>query len=117
MIQANRYEKGALFDVLTLFQPFFEDYAKSKSGDKLILFRAGTWLMDMSLAAAGKDKNLLKQTEDINYFIKEMKRMDAPKGVLNALDDIEKVANKKDITDKDTKTVLKLVKKIQTILG
>jgi hypothetical protein len=117
MIQANRYKKDALFDVLTLFQPFFEDYAKNKSEDKFILFRAGTWIMDMSLAAAAKDKNLLKQPGKINYFIKEMKRMDAPKGVLTALDEMEKIANKTDITDKDTKTVLELVKKIQTILG
>ena len=60
---------------------------------------------------------MLKQTETINYFIKEMKRMDAPKGVLEALGKIAKIAEKEDISDKDIEKVLESVKKIQTILG
>jgi len=119
MMEAKRYSSEALLEFLSLFQPFYEDYAVSKGEDKLILFRAGSWLVDMSLTAAAGDKFMLKQPETLNYFIKEMKRMDAPKGVLDSLDKITKIADKKekDITDKDVKNVLKLVKKIQTILG
>jgi hypothetical protein len=117
LIERDRYSKEALIDFMSLFQPFFEEYAKNKSEDKLTLFRAGSWLMDMSLATAAGNKELLKQTVKLNYFIKEMKRMDAPKGVLTDLDEMEKIANKTDITDKDTKKVLDLVKEIQTILG
>jgi hypothetical protein len=117
LIEKKRYSKEALIDIMSLFQPSFEEYAKNKSEDKLTLFRAGSWLMDMSLATAAGNRELLKQTVKLNYFIKEMKRMDAPKGVLTALDEIEKIANKTDITDKDTKKVLDLIKEIQTILG
>jgi len=119
MVETQRYSSDVILEFLSLFQPFYEDYANSKGEDKLILFRAGSWLVDMSLTAAAQDKAMLKQLETLNYFIKEMKRMDAPKGVLNSLDEILKIADKeeKDITEKGGKNVLKLVKKIQTILG
>jgi len=117
-IALEKYKKAALFDMLSLFQPFFEDYAVSLSQDKQALFRAGSWLMDMSLTAAAEDKELIKQAKpQLDYFIKEMKRMDAPKGVLKAYDDISKIAAKDEIQDKDVKKVLKQVKRIQTILG
>ncbi len=117
MIENKKYSIDMLGEILSLFQPFYEDYAKGKGEDKLTLFRAGSWLVDMSLTAAAGDKELLRQIGTLNYFTKEMKRMDAPKGVLNALDGITKIANKKEITDRDSKEVLNLVKEIQTLLG
>jgi len=117
MVETKKYSKEFMEEIFSLFQPFFEDYAKSKSQDKLILFRSGSWLVDMSLTAAAGDTELLRQTGTLNYFIKEMQRMDAPKGVMEALDGIRKIAEKKELTDKDADKVLSLVKKIQTILG
>jgi hypothetical protein len=117
IITTKRYSPEAQAEFLSLFQPFYEDYAKSKGEDKLTLFRAGSWLMDISLAAAGGDKELLRQQSKLGYFIKEMKRMDAPKGALDALNEIVTISMAKEISDKDTEKVLKLVKKIQTILG
>jgi len=117
LIQTNKYKPEVLGEFLSLFQPFYEDYTKTKGEDKLILFRAGSWLVDMSLTAAAGDKELLRQKGTLDYFTKEMKRMDAPKGVMDALDEITKISVKKEITDRDAKEVLNLVKKIQTILG
>jgi hypothetical protein len=117
LIQTKKYKSEVLGEFLSLFQPFYEDYAKGKGEDKLTLFRAGSWLVDMSLTAAAGDKELLRQKGTLDYFTKEMKRMDAPKGVMDALDEITKIAEKKEISDRDTKEVLNLVKKIQTILG
>ena len=117
MVERKRYSEEVLEEFLSLFQPIYEDYAKGRSNDKLILFRAGSWLVDMSLTAAAGDKNSLKQGPKLDYFIKEMKRMDAPKGVLDALDNIAKITEKEEITDRDVNKILKLVNKIQTILG
>jgi hypothetical protein len=117
LMQTRRHTPEVILEFLSLFQPFFEDYAKSKGKDRLILFRAGSWLVDMSLTAAAGDKLMLKQPGTLDYFIKEMKRMDAPKGVIDSLDEIAKIAEKKEITDKDVKQILKRVKKIQTLLG
>jgi hypothetical protein len=117
IIETKRYSPEAQAEFLSLFQPFYEDYAKSKGENKFTLFRAGSWLMDMSLAAAGGEKDLLRQQGKLDYFIKEMKRMDAPKGAIEALDEIATISKAKEISDKDAEKVLKLVKKIQTILG
>ncbi len=117
LIGTQRYSKDVLIEFLSLFQPFFEDYAKGISDDRLILFRAGSWLVDMSLTAAAGDKQLLRQSEKLAYFIKEMKRMEAPKGVIDALSEIAQIADQAQISDRDAKKVLKLSKKIQKILG
>lgn len=117
IIERKHYSPEIGAEMLSLFQPFLEDYAKSKGDDKLVLFRAGSWLVDMALTAAAGDKELLRQVDKLNYFIKEMERMEAPRGVLNALDQINKISEEKEIGDRDVERVLKLVKKIQTILG
>lgn len=117
LVELKKVDAATLQDFLALFQPFFEDYAKGQSADKLTLFRTGTWLVDMGLAASAGNKALLKQTERIDYFLKEMKRMDAPKGVIESLETIRQISLKNDITDRDTDTVVKMVRKIQTTLG
>jgi hypothetical protein len=117
-VALEKYSKEALLDMLSLFQPFFEEYAQGLSQDKMILFRAGSWLMDMSLTAAADNKDLIKLAKpQLTYFTKEMKRMDAPKGVMKAYQNIAKIADKETISDGDVQRVLKQVKKIQTILG
>ncbi|MBN1254744.1 MAG: hypothetical protein JXA50_05670 [Deltaproteobacteria bacterium] len=117
LLETKRYSVEVVGEFLSLFQPFYEDYAKGKGDDWLTLFRAGTWLVDMSLAAAAGDTNLLRQKAKLDYFTTEMKRMDAPKGALDALAEITKISEQKEIAEKDAKQVLKLVKKIQTVLG
>jgi hypothetical protein len=116
-IELKEYSPETTGEFLSLFQPLFEDYARSRGSDMLTLFRAGSWLFDITLTAAAGDKLLLIQPERLGYFIKEMKRMDAPVGVMNALDEIDKIMGKKEIADKDIDDVLELVKKIQIILG
>jgi hypothetical protein len=116
-IVTKQYEPAVLMDFFALFQPVYEEFLNSKGKDRLTLFQAGSWLMDMGLAAAAKDKTLLKQPQVLDYFTAEMTRMDAPKGVLDALAEISTIAAKKDIADRDTDQILKLIKKIQTVLG
>jgi hypothetical protein len=116
-INSKKYDKAVLLDFFSLFQPVYQDYLKSKGQDRLILFQAGSWLMDMGLAAAAQDTSLLKQPQTLNYFIAEMKRMDAPKGVQDSLAEISTVSAKKELAAKDADQVLKLIKKIQTVLG
>jgi hypothetical protein len=117
LIETNRYPGEILGEFLALLQPFCEDYAQSRGEDKLTLFRAGSWLVNLSLTAAAQDKAMLQQPAKVHYFTVEMKRLDAPKGVLDALDKITTIVEKKEVTDADLKEVLKLVKQIQTILA
>ncbi|MFZ2445109.1 MAG: hypothetical protein WAW37_02010 [Syntrophobacteraceae bacterium] len=117
MIENSKYPPEYMVTVLSLFQPFFEEYAKSKSEDKLTLFRAGAWLVNMSLTAASGDKELLRQPATLNYFSTELKRMDAPKGVIDALAEMNAISGKADITDKDTQRLLQLVTQIEQLLS
>jgi hypothetical protein len=43
--------------------------------------------------------------------------MDAPKGVQDSLSEISAISAKKDIVDRDAEQVLKLIKRIQSVLG
>jgi hypothetical protein len=69
------------------------------------------------LTASAGDKELLRQTGKLDYFRKEMKKMDAPKGVSDNLDQIAAIAGKSEITDRDISEILKLMKNIQTMLA
>jgi hypothetical protein len=117
LVATKKYDPAVILDFIGLAQPVCEDYLLSKGKDRLTLFQAGSWLMDMGLAAAAKDKSLLKQPDVLNYFIAEMKRMDAPKGVQDSLAEISTISAKKDIADRDADQVLKLIKRIQSVLG
>ena len=117
LIDNGKYPSEYLVTVLSMFQPFFEEYAKSKSEDKLTLFRAGAWLVNVSLTAAAGDKDLLRQPATLNYFTTELKRMDAPKGVMDALGEISQISQKQDITDKDMEKVLQAVTQIEQLLS
>lgn len=116
-VTLHKYEPAVLLDFFALFQPFFEEYLSAKGADRLTLFQAGSWLMDMGLAASARNTTLLKQPEKVGYIASEMKRMDAPKGVLDALAELSTITAKKEIADRDADQVVKLVKKIQTVLG
>jgi hypothetical protein len=113
----KKYDPAVLLEFFSLFQPVYEDFLKSKGQDRLTLFQAGSWLMDMGLAAAAQDNSLLKQPQVLNFFIAEMKRMDAPKGVQDSLTEIATISSKKELAPRDADQVLKLIKKIQTVLG
>ncbi len=116
-ITTKKYDAAVLLDFFSLFQPVYQDYLKSKGPDRLILFQAGSWLMDMALAAAAQDTSLLRQPQVLSYFVAQMKRMDAPKGVQDSLAEISTISARKDIAARDADQVLKLIKRIQTVLG
>jgi len=115
-VENSKYPQEMLAEFLSLFQPFYEDYAKGKGEKKLTLFRAGVWLVNMSLTAAVGDQALLRQKGTLQYFSTEMKRTNATKGVLMDLAKITQITEKKEITDQDTKEILELVKDIQRLL-
>jgi hypothetical protein len=117
LLERQQYTTEVLVDFLALGQPLLDDYAKSKGDDKLTLFRAGTWLMDIGLAAAAKDAPALRQPSKAHYFSRELKRLEAPKGVLEALEQLVRLTAKPTLTDADAQEVLTLVKQIQELLA
>lgn len=108
---------AALQDYFSLLQPLLSDFAKSQSADKATLLTTGVWVTDMGLAAGAGDTSLLRNDVMLKHVIAEMKRMDAPKGVQDALSEIAAISAQTSISERDAKTVLALVQRIQTLLG
>ncbi|MDH3604790.1 MAG: hypothetical protein OEU26_34730 [Candidatus Tectomicrobia bacterium] len=102
---------------MALFEPLYEDYASERAAQTLPLFWAGTWLTNMRLAAAIGDKAALQTPATVRYFQDEMLRLEAPKGVLNALSRMGRVVQQDTLADRDVKVMLKLVKRVQELLG
>ena len=100
---------------MALFEPLYEDYAGTRAA--LPLFRAGTWLTNMRLAAASGDKAALQTPATVRYFQDEMRRLEAPKGVLRALARMSRVVEQDALADRDAQEMLKLVKRVQELLG
>jgi hypothetical protein len=117
LLENRRYAEDVLGEFLSLFEPLYAEYAGSKDADGLTLFRAGAWLENMVLAAAAGDKAALRQVHVGQYFHREIKRLNAPKGVLDALEQLSGMLAQREMTDRDVKAVLKLVKTLQTLLG
>jgi hypothetical protein len=115
-ITTKKYEPAVLLDFFSLFESVYEDFLKSKGRDQLVLFQAGAWLMDMALAAGAQDIVLLKQRHVLNYFVAEMKRMNAPKDAQDALAEMSTISLKKEISPSDADQVLKLIKRVQSAI-
>ena len=117
MIERGDYTREVINEFLILFQPFLEDYALASGKDMPLLLHAGSWLVDFGLAAAGRDEVMLRQSAKLRYLTEEMKRMDAPKGVVDSMQELAEITAKDEISDRDVKKILKLVQDIQTVLG
>jgi hypothetical protein len=117
LLESQNHAPEVLGGGLALFEPFYETYAKDTGGERLTLFRMGTWLENMSLAAAANDQASLRHLDTVEYFTREMQRLHAPKGVLDALKRMHTILGKADITERDAKVVLTLVQKMQRMLS
>lgn len=102
---------------LALFEPFYEASIKDADAAQVTLFQMGAWLGNMSLAAAAHDQTALRHLNTIPYFSHEMQRLHAPTGVLDALDRLQTILGQSDFSDRDLNMVLKLVQKMQRMLG
>lgn len=116
-IQRHEYSQEAMADFLSCLQPFLEDYCNTKGQDELTLFRAGTWLVDMALSAAAGDTGRFRNSGKLDYFTRELQRMSAPQGVMQALAKIKKIMDKEKIGKRDTKKLLEQLKAIQSYLA
>lgn len=116
LIRNGVYDREALVEMLSLFQPLFEDYARTQSPDMLTLVQAGAWLVDMSLALSAGDSGMLRYSIMLSRMHSEMERMEAPEGVLSALAEIENIGRQDALSDRDMQHVIQLVGKLQQAL-
>lgn len=102
---------------LPLFESFYEASAAREDDRTLPLFQAGAWLTNMRLAAAAGDAEGLRRGAAVDYFHREMTRLGADKGVLDRLERLGELMGQETLSQREVKTALKLVQKMQQLLG
>lgn len=117
LLQNRQYTAEVLEKFLALFEVLYNEDARSVDAESLTLFRAGTWVENMKLAAAAGDKDALRQGTTTQYFRREMQSLHAPQGILDALEQISHIVAKPEMTDRDVIEVLTLAKQVQRLLS
>jgi hypothetical protein len=98
---------------LPLFESSFEIYAERQHEQTLPLFQAGAWLTNMRLAAAAGDAEGLRRGDAVAYFLT---RLDVPKGVEDRLQRLGDLIAQETLDQREFRTVIKLVEKMQQLL-
>jgi hypothetical protein len=117
LVEPHRAVHPAPVALLAPFEAAYAEYARGQEGERLILFRFGAWLGNMSLAAAAGDSAALRQGNLTPDFSRAMRRLSVPQGVRDALDRLDQLLTQPALTERDIAEVLKLVKKSQRLLG
>jgi len=119
LLHRRQYEDGVVARFLALFEPLYEDvYATDGMTESLLLFRTGTWLENMYLAAASGDVAAVKRGgQAVDEVSSILARLRAPRGVLEALERLRLLVARPSLTDRDMQAVRTLVQDIQTRLS
>jgi anti-sigma factor RsiW len=119
LLQSRQHGAEVLATFLALFEPLYEDaYARGDMTEGLTLFRAGAWVENMYLAAASGDATALRQGgQAVDEVSSALARLNAPRGVLEALDRMHPLVSRQNLTDRDISVIRTLVQDIQGMLG
>jgi hypothetical protein len=101
---------------LPLFEPLYDDYARSLGPEAMTLFRLGVWLENMLLAAAANDSAMLRQGDTAQAFRQAMHHLRAPAVVQEMLAQLSALLAQPTITAKDVTHILTLIQKTQRLL-
>jgi hypothetical protein len=119
LLQSQRYSDEEAATFVALFEPLYEDaYMRSNVAHSVSLFRAGVWVVNMSLAAAVRASAALRQEgQDVTEVHRTLTAARAPQEVLTALEQIRHLVSRPSLTDDDVKTIGTLIQRIQGVLS
>lgn len=117
LIMKKAHDRAALLEMLSLAQPFLDQHLGGQSNDMRFLFQTGAWLSDYGMAASAGEYRFLRQPLMLGRTIREMQRLEAPKGVINALQEIKSLTSKKDLGEIEAHQIQQLVKKMQELMS
>jgi hypothetical protein len=118
LLHSQQYSGDALASFLSLFEPLYEDAYAQTSGEEVRLFRVGTWVENMALAAAvGAPTALRQEGQAIAEVRRVLTLLQAPHEVLDALTQIDHLLRQPTLTAEDLSTMHTLLQHIEQILG
>jgi hypothetical protein len=119
VLQSQRYTGEEVAQFLALFEPLYEDASmRTTIREGWLLFRAGTWVENLALAAAADDPAALRQggpaLADIHRTLTQLQ---APSEVLEALARLHRLVTAPTLSDQDMSPIRTLVQELQGMLG
>jgi hypothetical protein len=118
LLHSQQYPDDALASFLSLFEPLYEDAYAQTSGEEVRLFRVGTWVENMALAAAvGAPTALRQEGQAIAEVHRVLTLMQVPPEVLDALVQIDHFLRQPTLTSEDVSTIHRLLQHLQQMLG
>ena len=119
LLQRHRYNSAILATFLALFEPLYEDtYARAETAERVTLFRTGTWLENLYLAAAVGDAAAVQQGgQAVDDVRSALAQLQAPREVLAAIEQLQPLVVHQAPSAQDFSMILTLVQKIQAMLS
>jgi hypothetical protein len=118
LLRSQQYTGDALAPFLGLFESLYEDAYAQTPGEGVRLFRVGTWVENMALAAAVSASTALHQEgQAITEVRRVLTLLQAPQEVLDALTQIDHLLRQPTLTGGDISTIQTLLQHMQRMLG
>jgi hypothetical protein len=118
LLHSQEYTGDALAPFLGLFESLYEDAYAQIPGEGVRLFRVGTWVENMALAAAVSAPTALRQEgQAITEVRRVLTLLQAPQEVLDALTQIDHLLRQPTLTAENVSTILTLLQHLQQMLG
>ena len=95
---------------VALFEPHYTTvYATDPSTAAWVFFRAGTWLENLSLAAAVGDQTAVRQAQAVSAVQEALHMLAVPESVLDALTQLRTFMERQPMMAEDLRTIQTLV--------
>jgi hypothetical protein len=119
LLHSQQYTGEEVAAFLALFEPLYTDaYAGTDSQEQLLLFRAGTWVENLYLAAVAGDPTALQQG---GQAVEEVRRglatLYVPPQVLAGMERLYPLVTRQRLTEEDIRVIRTLVQDIQREFG
>lgn len=117
VVARSQATDAGLEALLAPFETVYTEYVTQQEGSQLPLFRLGTWVGTMALAAAAGDTSALHRGNVTGYFLDAMRQRQAPTGLLQALQRLNDLLGRPALTAPETTEVRKLLTTIHSLVG
>jgi hypothetical protein len=118
LLHSQQYTGDELATFLSLFEPLYEDAYVQTPSEGLRLFRVGTWIENMALAAAvGAPTALRQEGQAITEVRRVLTTLQAPQAILDALAQLDHLLRQPTLTAEEVSTIQTLLQHIQQMLG
>jgi hypothetical protein len=118
LLQQRPAADKTLGQFVALFEPLYAHvYATDPTAAAWVLFQAGAWLENLSLAAAVGDQAAVRQAQAVQFWREALRPLNVPRAVLDNLGQLHGLVARQPLTAADLSAMQRLVETIKTQLS